>query len=62
MLEPIETRQEINMWMLHYKSNLGSFMEESYKTLGELFEALDLLHSEFKVVSFRVRYRDGLSA
>jgi hypothetical protein len=44
------------MWTLHYKSNLGSFMEEEYKTLGELFEAMDSLKEEFNVVSFRVKF------
>lgn len=51
------------MWTLHYKSNLGSFLEEEYKTLGELFEAMDTLFSEFKIISYRVRYKtDGISA
>ena len=44
------------MWTLHYKSNLGSFLEEQYKTLGEMFEAMDSLHSEFGIISFRVRF------
>jgi hypothetical protein len=44
------------MWTLHYKSNLGSFMEEEYPSLAAMYEAMQLLYDEFKIVSFRVRY------
>lgn len=44
------------MWQLHYKSDLGSFMEEGYKTLGEMFEAIDSLKSQYNIKSFRVRF------
>lgn len=46
------------MWQIHYKSDLGSFMEEEYKTLGEMFEAIDSLKSTYGIKSFRIRYVD----
>lgn len=47
---------EAGKWILHYKSNLGSFMEEEYDTLGEMYEAMALLFAEYKIISFRIRY------
>lgn len=44
------------MWTLHYKSELGSFLEESYKSLSEMYEAMELLFEEHGVRSFRVRF------
>lgn len=44
------------MWTLHYKSNLGSFCEEHYKTLSEMYEAMELLFEEESIRSFRVRW------
>lgn len=44
------------MWTLHYKSNLGSFEEEEFNTLGEMYERMSILFEEDKIISFRVRF------
>lgn len=44
------------MWTLHYKSNLGSFEEETFATLGEMYERMAILFEEDKIISFRIRF------
>lgn len=50
------------MWTLHYKSELGSYMEESYASLGEMYEQMDILFDEYKIISFRVRYVENVAS